>query len=572
MTTAAELGFVKPTGAELIRDGDNAISTNADATAEMYDELVAKIADADFLKDPINSDIDYNTLTIGGAYPARFGSNPNGPGIPGLTIVGDPQNGTIDYTTQFHMGTDGRGILWRSKRGTVWTAWETIPNALKMFPAQNRLVDFNTLKEPGVYPVQTGDNPNGPGLPGTLYSNNAGNASIEFITHFFVATDGRGLFYRSARNGSWTAWMNIGSDQLGEDLHQIMISEFLRSRGGKIGTGGLPVACIRFDHHLDYLIPDIIPIMKELGLPWAVAVNAAKLGTGDDNYTCAQLQNVCINNGGEVYNHGNSHGDAQTISALRYEIIDGFDALNNGLTAMKIEGFMPPGVADGGYMDWAPIREVEKWKSPAATMVLRRHAVTTAYMGNRYRPLGGQIIQGHSHRVMDTAQPYHWTQSLDIIKRTGTAVTFMLHPSVIGDGSNTLANIRGGLELVAAARDAGEILVLSPSATFIADIGSSFRRNLAKLDYISAGGSQLIDLFNPDCRGALHEITWAGGGTLTVTDSIKLKDGTFLNNTVNTQLTGGRGIIYIPYVEESTEATLNIASSSAASNVKLTAV
>lgn len=518
---------------------------------------------------PQNRLVDFDTLVDQKAYPIQTGENPNGPGFPGICYVGNPGNTTIDYITQFHVATDGRGTMSRSRRNGVWSGWK---KNLKLESPQNRLVDFNTLVTPDVYPIQTGDNPNGPGYPGTLYVGEAGNATIDFKTHLHVATDDKGVFYRSARNNVWSSWRNLGDSDLGPDLSSIMKSEFVRSRGGKIGTGGLPVVCLRFDHHLDPFIAQILPILKELKLPWAQAVNAAKLGTGDDNVTYAQLQNHCVNGGGEIYNHGNTHGDAQTISALKYEIIDGFDALNNGLTAMKVEGFMPPGVGDGGYMGWAPIREVERWKSPAAQMVLRRHAVTTAYMGNRYRPLGGHIVQGHSHRVMDGAQPYHWTQSLDIIKRTGTAVTFMLHPSVLTDGQNTIAEIRAGLELVAAARDAGEILVLSPSATFIADIGSSFRRNLANGSTIAAGGSQVIDVFNPDCRGALHELTWTGGGTITVTDSIKQKDGTFLNNTVNVALTGGRGSFYIPYVEESTEATLTLASTASVSNLKLTAV
>lgn len=652
MTTPQDLGFVMPTGQDFISGGDNAISTNATRSAAMYDSLIAEIDAASFRKPAVGSTTDFNTLTEPGLYPIRFGGNPNAPkgsgagsllvgdpengtvefltqmmvgtggfgmatrdyrdgvwtawiipgyalpvgrlvdintlvdqkiypiqtgenpngaGFPGTLYVGNPGNTSIDYVTHFHVATDGRGTFYRSRRAGVWTAWS---KQLKMAAPQNRLVDFNTLTIPDVYPIQTGDNPNGPGYPGTLYVGEAGNASIDFKTHMHVATDGKGIFYRSSRNGVWNGWTGgIGGDSgLGEDLHQIMVAEFLRSRGVSFGTNGLGVACLRFDHHLDDFVPHILPILKELKMPWALAVNPGRLGMGDDNYTYAQLQDICINGGGEIYNHGYTHGDAQTIAQAKYEIIDSFDALNNGLTAMKVEGFMPPGVGDGGYMGWAPIREVERWKSPAAQMVLRRHAVTTAYMGNRYRPLGGQIVQGHSHRVMDGAQPYHWTQSIDIIKRTGTAITFMLHPSVLTDGQNTIAQIRSGLELIAAARDRGEILVLSPSATFIADIGSSFRRNLANGPTIATGGTQIIDVFNPDCRGALHEITWTGGGTITVTDSIKQKNGTFLNNTVNVALTGGRGSFYIPYVEESTEATLTLSATAAVSNLKLTAV
>lgn len=532
----------------------------------------AKAKSSLFVKGALSNSVDFNTVTETGLYPIMYGGNPNGVGVPGMLLVGDPPNPSLDYTTQFLFATDGRGIFWRTKRGTAWTEWSGSGNSVQRHESQNRLVDVNDLKETGVYPIETGQNPNGTGYPGTIYVDSAENSAIDFLTQLQVATDSGGLFYRSYRNGVWKEWERIGTDQLGEDLSEIMKSEFMRSRGGKIGTDGLPVVSLRFDHHLGPFVTQILPILKELKLPWTQAINAAKLGTGDDNYTLAQLQSLAINGGGEYYNHGNTHGDAQTIQALKYEIIDGFTALEDGLTAMRMEGFMPPGVASNGYMGWAPIREVDQWKSPAATMILRRHAVTTAYMGNQYRPLGGQIIQGHSHRTMDSAQPYHWTQSLDIIKRTGSGVTLMLHPSVLTDGSNTIANIRAGLELVAAARDRGEILVLSCSGAFIADIGSSFRRNLAKLNYISAGSSQVIDVFNPDCRGALHEITWTGGGTLTVTDSITLEDGSVKNNTLNTTLTGGRGIIYIPRIAWSTAATMTIASTNAISNLKLTAV
>lgn len=515
-----------------------------------------------FVKTAVGSTVDFDTLTTPGMYPIRFGGNPNGVGFPGELIVGDPENGSIAFKTQLLIATDNQGIFYRSKRDVTWSGWNRL---IQSHATVSRLTDMNTFTKPGIYPFQTGDNPNGPGYPGTLYVGDPGNTTIAFVTHLYVATDGKGIFYRSARNGTWTVWSGggSGSSELGEDLHQIMVSEFVRSRGGRIGTGGLPVVCLRFDHHLDPFVAHILPILKELKLPWAQAVNPGRLGVGDDNLTYTELQDICVNGGGEVWNHGMTHGDAQTIAQAKYEIIDSFDALNNNMPAMKTEGFMPPGVGDGGYMGWAPIREVERWKSPAAQMVLRRHAVTTAYMGNRYRPLGGVVVQGHSHRVMDTAQPHHWTQSLDIIKRTGTAVTLMVHPNVVVDGQNTVANIRAGLELVAAARDRGEILVLSPSATVIADIGSGFRRNLATATTITAGGSQIVDVFNPDCRGALHELTWTGGGTITVKDN---------TGTLNTQLTGGRGSFYIPYFVGSTAGTVTMTSTASVANVKLTAV
>lgn len=43
MTTAEELGMIKPVGTDLISGGDNAISRNADRTAVIYDELMGKM-------------------------------------------------------------------------------------------------------------------------------------------------------------------------------------------------------------------------------------------------------------------------------------------------------------------------------------------------------------------------------------------------------------------------------------------------------------------------------------------------------------------------------------------------
>lgn len=477
----------------------------------------------DFIKPAVGSTVSFNTLTTPGGYPIRFASNAFGPGYSGFLIVGQSENGTIDQVVQM-MLTEGGGIRYRSRRDGLWTPWSYGSVKKPLGSAE----DFQTIKEAGVHPVPYGANPNGLGVSGSLYVDNASNPSLELISQMFIATDGGGIHYQSARNGVWTGWSEAGAPKdaadKGSSRHAILLSEARRRRGGKIGTAGRGVVSIRFDHHLDPFKQYILPLLKKYSLPWSQVMNSNS-PFSDDTMPWSELQSTCINSGGEVWNHGYSHGDASTPAALRREIVQSLAGLQASLPELAIEGWAPPGVA-GGYGGISDMRTVNTTDTLAGRMMLANHAFISGYMGSHYRPLGGEPAIGHSHYTMDNAQVHHWANAVNKASSTGSAIAFMLHPSAIVDGQTTTAILDAAFANIAAKRDAGEIVVLSPSGSLIADAGSSFRRNLLgkstftanetlDLNLDSAGGSYPLDF-----RGALHELTVGGSGTITVTSDL----------------------------------------------------
>lgn len=567
MTTPGELGFIEPAGTDFIRDGDNAISQNARAAAAMYDLLDGKI----FSKPMVGSTVDLRTIKEPGLYPIRFASNPGGVGYSGSLLVGDSKNGTIEQITHLMM-SQGGGLFYRSARNGVWEEFEELGNGLEVHAPLTTIADIHTIYEDGVYPVSGASNPNGLGVSGTLYVNNAGNTSLELVSHLFVATDGGGVHTETARNGVWSEWGEVGAPRDAADTgaarHQVLLSEARRRRGGKIGTAGRGVVSIRFDHHLDPFKQYVLPLLEKYSLPWSQVMNSNS-PFSDDTMPWSELQSTCINSGGEVWNHGGNHGDASSPNALRREIVTALKDLQTNLPELAIEGFAPPGVA-GGYGGVTNMRTVDTTVSLAGRMMLANHALLSGYMGSHYRPLGGDPAIGHSHYTMDNAQVHHWSNAVDKAAATGSAIAFMLHPSAIPDGQTTVAILDAAFANIAAKRDAGEIVVLSPSGSLIADAGSAFRRNLLGKSTFTAGESLTVVLdsagggYPLDFRGALHEIVVGGSGSVTVTSDVG-----GLNATVSSTVEKPQRLIFnVPL----SATKLTITSSRAQSSALLTAV
>ena len=121
MTTPEELGMVRPTGSDLISQGDDAISQNALAVAAIWDQLAASAAN----RPEIGSSVDLNTVKKPGLHPIRFSSNANSPGYAGSMLVGQSYNGTFEQVTQLFMGQPN-AVFYRSSRDGLWRDWEQL--------------------------------------------------------------------------------------------------------------------------------------------------------------------------------------------------------------------------------------------------------------------------------------------------------------------------------------------------------------------------------------------------------------------------------------------------------------
>lgn len=127
MSTPEELGMIRPSGSDLISQGDNAISQNAVAVAAIFDSLTATAAN----RPEVGLSVDLNTVKKPGLHPIRFAGNQNSPGYAGSMLVGQSYNGTIEQVTQLFMAQPS-ALFYRSARDNVWRDWEQLATAAQV--------------------------------------------------------------------------------------------------------------------------------------------------------------------------------------------------------------------------------------------------------------------------------------------------------------------------------------------------------------------------------------------------------------------------------------------------------
>lgn len=358
-----------------------------------------------------------------------------------------------------------------------------------------------------------------------------------FIQRFTSNDAAPEMWMRQIINGSagWSfgTWRRIdgasstASGGEGFDLavrREMLVDAFTARRGGSIGTGGLPVVALRFDHHFDSFITKILPLLVERGLPWAQSVNPENLGSGDDNVTYTQLQEMCIQSGGEVWNHGGNHLDATGETAIHTQVVGALEALQSNLPRLPIEGWAPPGLPSGGYDGYSPMQTPsEHADTYAGRIILGNHAAIAGYVPGMYRVLDAQNRVGLIHATIDTAT-LATARGYVSACPAGMGVALMLHPNYLDQpGYMTTATLTQLLDWIVSERDAGRLQVISYSGLWAADSRSSHRHDLLAIHEANGDFSTTV---------ALQRLRALCGGMRELTAKVKLTNP----GTVTTQI------------------------------------
>ncbi|MHA7292900.1 hypothetical protein [Arthrobacter sp. HLT1-21] len=425
-----------------------------------------------------------------------------------LTIAGDQQVATVADTRAIQIATDdalGRSQGQSTADSKAYTDAELAAKKFaRPFIAAN--TDWNTLTETGSYPVPyTGQNfTNAPGdIAGRLIVGSSENPNSPAATHLFVGYAGAGIFYRSqGSTGLWTKWDKIDKLHAGEaQSHRAMlVSAFKARRGGVIGTSGKSAVSFRFDHGLTNFETKVLPILRKYGIPWSQATNSNQLANAGNTSSFLELSGWCINDGGEVWNHGRDHASASGPEPIFKEIVTALDELKAGMPALIVEGWAPPGVAAGGFDGYAPAETLEQhWNTYAGQLVLAYHAAVSGYIPGLYRPLPADLPIGFGHATIDAQTPA-WVDGVirgAVNSRMG--VQLMLHSANVDTvGNMTTAQVDEVFANVAALRDSGQIEVLTPTGMLLADPESDYRHNLISNGY-----------FKDAFTGWLNTVAWA---------------------------------------------------------------
>lgn len=347
----------------------------------------------------------------------------------------------------------------------------------------------------------------------------------------------------SVTQGTYTAWQQIApappAAPVGDvtDLRALApgaairadkVGRFWARRGGAIGTAGKGAVALRFDHHLDPFRTLILPRLVARRLPFCLVINPERIGSGDDNATWAEITQWCRDNGGEVFNHGGDHGDASTTTELVDQIVGSLNTLEAQLPALKIEGWAPPGLADGGYGGAAPFKTVMQNSGTfAGQLITGNHAVVAGYSPGIYRPLRGENPIGANHYTMDQITTLATIAGrLDTVSAAGEGLALMLHPNYLGkDGYMPEAVLDAVLDNIVARRDAGTIEVLSYSGLWAADSSRTARHSLlpplaAPVSLAAAHTARVAfsgrEHMLGGCRQLAATLTSAAGATVTL--------------------------------------------------------
>lgn len=349
--------------------------------------------------------------------------------------------------------------------------------------------DWDTLTTPGVYASPAGGyrykNTPYPDPVGTVITSDAKNTTANIQTQILIGVNPARLSIRDRNTaGAWQAWRLTAVDDPSLMEHAAgrrasIVDAGIKRRGGAIGTRGRAAVALRFDHHLDAFKTKVLPLLEQYRLPWGQMLNANRIGAGDDNMTPAAIATACYSSGGEVWNHSWSHSDITYFAAADREVTRGLSDLKAMFPGLWIDGWAGPGQASMMGMEGSDT-PAKFWDTYPGRLVLAQHALVRGYYPGIYQPLAGPNQVGAPHSTIDTLDASYVGALVRGALNARAGLTLMLHPNYLDQpGYMTTADLGTILADIASRRDAGELVVLSPSGILLADSSSAPRSILS---------------------------------------------------------------------------------------------
>lgn len=437
-----------------------------------------------YTKEPVTSG-SLDDVTTPGVYPVSNTAVTERPSVYyGSLEVTIPTSGRViqKYTD---IATPPSEFVRIKTGANPWSAWEKA-GAYKSAVTSGSLNDILTS---GIYPVSHTDVTDRPSVYyGTLeVIEPTGGRVIQKYTDVNTPP----VEYIRVKNGinnDFSEWSRTGAgavanpDDFDPNVSRaatrkaMMVQELTARKGGRIGTGGLGAVALRFDDYHAEFVEHALPLLKELRLPFSRVTTADSIHAepiAPEAFT--EMQDYCIRWGGEVWNHGRTHGNATGRANVYNELIAPLFELREKMPRIPIDCFAPPGgsVTFDGHM---PSRTPENWYGNVVGQeVWSEHAIATGYMDHMLiRHLDGVVRDGARQWSADNFT-LAFTQSIvRQLEGGGQGACLMWHMNAASD------NFEAILRWIAAERDAGRLMVLTDSGLHCADSSTDYRVNLLK--------------------------------------------------------------------------------------------
>lgn len=515
-------GFTLPKGTDQIRNGDDAIRANAHAAFD------GRLYRGDVTENTNLANLDPGLYRVTNSTIATTLELPVArPGI----IENANVLTTGARTQRFQaLGLAGAGtrVFYRDQISNTWSPWREVQLDVVykgVLPANS---DLNDVRTDGIYGAAAGVTKNRPvPLNGIVEVMSVGIGVMQRYTTVNAVPEV--WMRRGQSDGSrWYDWVRLDvggvdfGDVGGSSGHDLLKQGILARKGGRIGTEGLGVIALRFDDAPAEFVDKVLPLLEERGLPFtrvttSESVNGVDLpaGTFDD------MQDYSIQFGGEVWNHGRTHGES-TGAALEAEISGALDTLRAAMPRLPIDCFAPPGgsISWDGYM---PSNNVENYTDTVAgRMIMDLHGLVTGYfLDSYYWPLDGIMRDGQMHYSVDAYTADRGKELIDRSRDWRVGIVMMWHAHNLDTtGNMTTAALEEVLDYLAEQRAAGNVLALTVSGLASADASSAYRRDPLQ----THSGSNWSESFTyPQFRreliGSTREltatVTGTAGGTVT---------------------------------------------------------
>lgn len=480
--TAQATPLVQPIVAEYIASSQ--VVVDAAAAAVNANPKIALLESGKLDRVAMPGTADFNTYVTPAQISVSTSSN--------KTNIPIAFSGSLDVSTtgsivvQKYVTGEGIPRTWtRRLNAGTWGAWR-VETAYAPAPAGG--VDFDTILDPSIYPINLGNHPNQPAATtGTLEVLPLGtNLAQRFTTNDLVPR----LFLRRKTSTVWQAWSQPGEAELLALSARVTAVENMPPSGSgaesptkyghtvrlarakqlvgvrKSSRAQVALIC---DHGTVKFRDLIFPKLQALGLTCTLALNSQKMEGGSmhdpalEVSTWAEVK-TWATAGIEMANHGRTHLDTDSMATLYAEIVTGHEELEAAL-GKPVHSWVQPSAA-GDLGKWFGFDDGIRWDSWANTdagrMILDRHAVATGtiYPIGTYQLTGEPPIgmQGHWFDRDDQIEPLKTTITAAEASKSG--ILLRMHPQYIG-GQNTIGAINGFLEWLAAEKAAGRIDVVT---------------------------------------------------------------------------------------------------------------
>lgn len=455
--TATDYGYAHPEGDALVSGGDNAITQNAERSAELFDQFRFPRA--------TSSEIDLDNYTTPGGY--NFGAPfPTGyvnvpPDFTTASVLLVVRGSTTTWGIQmlWQIGDDPK-FAWRTAQNTsTWGSWRAAGSDRGLVPNGTNVDTMRGSQWAGTWVINSS---NGPSLTGTLpegltswtpgqiqvIGSDPRSTNLSTIVYtpytqvgarplmYLVRTINR---YQETGAAAWSDWSDLARGGSGpSDLpvnslalgSRDMRMQMFLDEYPLVSTGGKGCVVFRYDHGLTNFKDVLYPLHQQYALGAYIAMNSRNWGIGENSG--ATQAEAAAWSGIEWGNHTTDHKDQTGIADIYDSIVNGRIELEDQL-GTTIHGFTVPGVTEYDKFDGFGVGYPNGFSnSYAGSLILQHHAISSGVIGPQQRPLDGQIRIGGRHIGWENSDLATIKGHIDDAIANQTALTLMCHPRTMG--------------------------------------------------------------------------------------------------------------------------------------------